>query len=521
MLDRAKPGVIAVNKTGRRFVNEAVSYHDFVLAMFEANARAPSIPCYLICDAAFIETYGLGIVYPGMRDLSALLKSGYLKRGATLEELAALIGVDAPALRATVTRYNAFAQTGADVDFGKGETELNRFNGDESHTPNPCIGPIARAPYYAVELWPAEIAVSTGLSTDADARVLDRDLSAIPGLYACGNDMASPMSGAYPGPGTTLGPGMVFAYRAAMHAAGKTRCRCYNAISRGRETGEGIKMRKAFLQVLCLITSLTLGADCRADGVADFYKGKTIMLSVGYTAGGGYDALARITARHMSRYIPGNPNIVVVNEPGAGTLMLANRLYNVAPRDGTQFGIIARGMAIEPLIGTSNVLFDPSKFTWLGSAANEVSLCVTYGGAAVKTWQDALTTPFTVGGAGTGSDPDVFANVLRNLFGVKDRLVTGYPGTPELSLAMERGEIDGRCGWSWASIKWEKSDWVAAEQAQCPRANGLCQSAGPAARAADHRRGAKRGAAADLEARLQPAGHGTAVRRTARPSGGS
>jgi tripartite-type tricarboxylate transporter receptor subunit TctC len=220
-------------------------------------------------------------------------------------------------------------------------------------------------------------------------------------------------------------------------------------------------MRKAFLQVLCLITSLTLAADCRADGVADFYKGRTIMLSVGYTAGGGYDALARITARHMSRYIPGNPNIVVVNEPGAGTLMLANRLYNVAPRDGTQFGIIARGMAIEPLIGSSNVLFDATKFTWLGSAANEVSLCVTYGGAAVKTWQDALTTPFTVGGAGTGSDPDVFANVLRNLFGVKDRLVTGYPGTPELSLAMERGEIDGRCGWSWASIKWEKGDWVA------------------------------------------------------------
>jgi len=221
MLDRAKPGVIAVNKAGQRFVNEAVSYHDFVLAMFEADARAPSIPCYLICDAVFIEKYGLGIVYPGMRDLSGLLKSGYLKRGATLEELAALIGIDALALRATVTRYNAFAQTGADVDFGKGETELNRFNGDETHTPNPCIGPIARAPYYAVALWPAEIAVSTGLTTDADARVLDRDHSAIPGLYACGNDMASPMSGAYPGPGTTLGPGMVFAYRAAMHAAGK------------------------------------------------------------------------------------------------------------------------------------------------------------------------------------------------------------------------------------------------------------------------------------------------------------
>jgi succinate dehydrogenase/fumarate reductase flavoprotein subunit len=221
MLDRAKPGLIAVNQEGQRFVNEALSYHDFVEAMFAANVRAPTIPCYLICDAAFIEKYGLGIAYPGMRDLTALLKSGYLKRGDTFDALAAQIGIGGQALRATVARYNGFAPTGVDIDFGKGETELNRFNGDESHKPNPCIGPIAAAPYYAVELWPAEIAVSTGLSTDADARVLDRERRVIPGLYACGNDMASPMSGSYPGPGTTLGPGMVFAYRAAMHAAGK------------------------------------------------------------------------------------------------------------------------------------------------------------------------------------------------------------------------------------------------------------------------------------------------------------
>ncbi len=221
ILDRAKPGLIAVNSTGCRFVNEAVSYHDFVEAMFEANAKARSIPCYLICDAAFIKKYGLGIVYPDMRNLSGLLKSGYLKRGDTLESLAGQIGVDAQGLRQTVTRYNGFAQTGVDVDFGKGETELNRFNGDESHKPNPCIGPLAIAPYYAVEIWPADIAVSTGLSTNSDARVLDMNLRVIPGIYACGNDMASPMSGSYPGPGTTLGPGIVFAYRAAMHAAGK------------------------------------------------------------------------------------------------------------------------------------------------------------------------------------------------------------------------------------------------------------------------------------------------------------
>ena len=222
LLDRAKPGLIAVNKSGERFVNEAVSYHDFVEGMFDANARSPSIPCYLICDAPFIKKYGLGLVYPGAGNLSQLLKAGYLKRGDTLDSLAAAFGIDAPGLRRTVERHNGFARTGIDTDFGKGETELNRFNGDDAHRPNPCIGPLAVAPFYGLEIWPADIAVSTGLATDADARVLDGDGRPIPGLYACGNDMASMMRGSYPGPGTTLGPGMVFAYRAAMHAAGKT-----------------------------------------------------------------------------------------------------------------------------------------------------------------------------------------------------------------------------------------------------------------------------------------------------------
>lgn len=221
LLDRAKPGLIAVNARGERFVNEAVSYHDFVEAMFEANARTPSIPCYLICDATFIRKYGLGVVYPGAGNLPRLLQSGYLKRGDTLDSLAGQLGVAAQGLRRTVERYNGFARTGVDADFGKGETELNRFNGDDSHKPNPCIGPLATAPYYGLEIWPADIAVSTGLSTDADARVLNMDRLVIPGLYACGNDMASMMCGSYPGPGTTIGPGIVFAYRAAMHAAGK------------------------------------------------------------------------------------------------------------------------------------------------------------------------------------------------------------------------------------------------------------------------------------------------------------
>ena len=217
-LDRAKPGLIAVNAGGRRFVNEACSYHDFVLAMFETHATTPSIPAWLICDTPFILKYGLGAVYPGAPNLARLMRAGYLARAGSLDELAASIGVDAEGLKETVARHNGFAATGVDIDFAKGESALNRFNGDAGNKPNPCIGRLATPPFYALAVWPADIAVSTGLATDPDARVLGLDGRPIPGLYACGNDMASVMGGSYPGPGTTLGPAVVFAYRAAMHA---------------------------------------------------------------------------------------------------------------------------------------------------------------------------------------------------------------------------------------------------------------------------------------------------------------
>jgi tripartite-type tricarboxylate transporter receptor subunit TctC len=204
-----------------------------------------------------------------------------------------------------------------------------------------------------------------------------------------------------------------------------------------------------------------LAAPAHADPVEDFYKGRTITVLIGYSPGGSYDSAGRVLARHMGRHIPGNPSLVPQNMPGAGTLNLVNYLYNVAPKDGTAFGIFARGMAMEPLIGGTNTKFDATKLTWIGSAANEISMCATYASSPVKTWHDALTQPFTVAGNGSGSDPDVFANVLRNAFGVKNRLISGYPGSAEISLAMERGEIDGRCGWSWSSIKAEKAQWLA------------------------------------------------------------
>jgi succinate dehydrogenase/fumarate reductase flavoprotein subunit len=219
-LDRPKPGLLAVNSAGRRFVNEACSYHDFVEAMFERHRIEPSIPAWLICDGTFIEKYGLGDIHPGTRDVGAYERNGYIVSGGTLDELAQKIGVPAAALAETVARHDRFAETGVDLDFGKGETELNRFNGDPRHGPNPCIGALGTPPFHAIAVWPAEIAVSTGLATDADARVLDTQGRPIAGLYACGNDMASVMGGAYPGPGTTLGPAAVFAYRAVMHARG-------------------------------------------------------------------------------------------------------------------------------------------------------------------------------------------------------------------------------------------------------------------------------------------------------------
>jgi succinate dehydrogenase/fumarate reductase flavoprotein subunit len=221
-MDRAKPGLIAVNAAGRRFVNEAVSYHDFVEAMYRSHETANTMPAWLICETAFVTKYGLGAIHPETRDLSKHEATGYVTVGESLEDLAQKIGVDAAGLRDSVERHNGFARTGTDEDFGKGDLKLNRFNGDASHTPNPCLAPIENGPFAAMAVWPAEIGCSVGLSTNPDGQVLNAEGAPISGLYACGNDMGSVMAGAYPGPGTTLGPAIVFGWRVAMHAVGRS-----------------------------------------------------------------------------------------------------------------------------------------------------------------------------------------------------------------------------------------------------------------------------------------------------------
>lgn len=224
IFDRGRPGTITVNSQGRRFVNEALSYHPFTQAMFEANETAPSIPAFLITDEDGLRKCGLGMVRPSRFGGAGFLKDGYLVSAPTLAELAGRLEIDPAALTETVARFNGFAASGIDPDFGRGGTDYQRITaGDLSHKPNPCLGPIARAPFYAVRLYPGDIGAATGLVTDEDARVLRDDGSAVGRLYACGNDMNSVMGGNYPGPGITIGPGLVFSYIAVRHIADRLR----------------------------------------------------------------------------------------------------------------------------------------------------------------------------------------------------------------------------------------------------------------------------------------------------------
>jgi len=219
VLDRAKPGLIAVNASGRRFVNEADSYHEFVMAMLELDRTTPTVPAYLICDRSFIRDYGIGLVHPRTRKLGTFIKDGYLVEGRTVRELADKIGAEPDGLETTVATHNEDARTGIDQAFGRGSSDLNRINGDPANKPNPCMRPIGPGPFYAVAVWPADLATSAGLSANQDGQVLGPDRQPIPGLYVCGNDMASIFRGTYPGPGTTIGPAIVFAWRIAMHVA--------------------------------------------------------------------------------------------------------------------------------------------------------------------------------------------------------------------------------------------------------------------------------------------------------------
>ena len=208
-----------------------------------------------------------------------------------------------------------------------------------------------------------------------------------------------------------------------------------------------------------LVVASLAATTAHAQSVEEFYKGKTVNIMIGFSAGGGYDLYARHLARHMGKHIPGNPTVVPQNMPGAGSLKAANYVFTAAPKDGTYFGTFARTTGINPLLD-SGAKFDSRQFGWLGSVTDDVSTCVVWHTSPVKTWNDFITKPVTLGGQGPSSEPDIFARLYKNVFDAPIKLVAGYPGTNEIALAMERGEVEGLCGLSWSTIKTRHAQWL-------------------------------------------------------------
>ena len=218
--------------------------------------------------------------------------------------------------------------------------------------------------------------------------------------------------------------------------------------------------RVKYVAFATAVGSFCMSCPGHAQSVEDFYRGKTVNLIIGYSVGGGYDLYGRLLSRHIGKHIPGRPAIVPQNMTGAGSLRAAQYIYSVAPKDGTVFGTFGRTIATTPLLTPATAQFDGTKFTWLGSVTNEVSSCVTWHTSPVKTWSDILKTEVAFGGEGPGADPDVYALLYKNVFGARIKLVTGYHGTNDTTLAMERGEVDGLCGLSWSTLKARHLRWM-------------------------------------------------------------
>lgn len=223
-----------------------------------------------------------------------------------------------------------------------------------------------------------------------------------------------------------------------------------------------MRLRLVFAALAAALSFMPL--DARSQSVADFYRGKSIQLMIAYSAGGGYDISSRLLARYIGKYIPGNPTIVPVNYPGAAGLRLANHLYNAAAKDGTVFGSFARNASTAPLLDSKGIAFDPRRYTWIGSISDEVSVCASWHASKVKTFKDLTNTladtPFVAGAPGTISDAATYTRMIKNIFDAKIKLVSGYPGTNEITIAMERGEVDGLCGWVLGNINASHPDWI-------------------------------------------------------------
>ena len=210
--------------------------------------------------------------------------------------------------------------------------------------------------------------------------------------------------------------------------------------------------------VIAAAASFLAAGIATAQAQEPFYKGRTVSVVIGYSAGGGYDIYARMLVRHIARHIPGNPTVVAQNMPGAGSLKALEFLNTLAQKDGLTMGTFGRTLPMAPLL--EGAKFDPTRLEWVGSITSDTSTCVAWHTSPVKRFEDLRTKPFTVGGLGKGSDPEMFATIVKTLFAPTLKIVSGYPGTNDVALAMERGEVDGMCGWSYSSIRSGRKAWL-------------------------------------------------------------
>ena len=218
--------------------------------------------------------------------------------------------------------------------------------------------------------------------------------------------------------------------------------------------------RFAAAALLALFATAQSGAQSLSS-VAEFYKDKKVRMLVGYGIGTGNDLYMRLLARHMSKHIPGQSTIMPENMPGAGSLVMMNYLYNVAPRDGTVIGVPSRNLALEPLLGNEQARYDALKFVWLGSMTREVSTCITWHTSGVRTIEDATRREVSVGATGAPADSNIFPKLLNAFLGTRFKTVLGYPDSAAVGLAMERRELDGYCSFTWSAIKSARPQWLA------------------------------------------------------------
>lgn len=219
-------------------------------------------------------------------------------------------------------------------------------------------------------------------------------------------------------------------------------------------------MKSEILTASLIAAALIASPASAQTSVEKFYAGKTVTIGVGYPPGGTYDLYAHLIANYIADYIPGKPTVIVKSRPGAASLTYVNELFNIAPQDGTTFGTFARSVPMDKLLGRKGVNFIPTELNWIGSTNSEVSLCSVWHTVGIKSVQDFMSRPLVFGSNAAGSESDMYPTILNNLLGAHFKIVTGYPGANDLSLAMERGEIQGRCGWTWSAAVATHPDWI-------------------------------------------------------------